>query len=318
MPEIPDLNVYVAALRERLVATSPHASLDHVRLASPFFLRTVTPAVAELRGRRVLGVSRLAKRLVFALEGDLFAVVHLMVSGRLRWSEPGAVPAKIPGKIGLAALDFSSGTLLVTEANAKKRASLHVVSGASGLDGLHAHGLEVETASLETFAARLVVENRTLKRFLTDPRLIAGVGNAYSDEILHRAGLSPVKQTHALARDDEAVKKLYDSIRVVLAEWTTRLWEETKPKGKATSRSFPEKVTAFRPEMAVHGKFGQPCPVCGTKVQHIVYAENECNYCPRCQTGGKLLADRSLSRLLHADWPKTIDELEAKSDPLAP
>jgi formamidopyrimidine-DNA glycosylase len=310
LPEIPDLNVYVAVLRERLVERTLHGA----RLASPFFLRTVTPSLAEVKDKRVVDVRRLAKRLVFELTDELFLVVHLMVSGRLRWGEMGA---KIPGKIGLAAFDFDAGTLLVTEASPKKRASLHVVRGAAALDGLHAHGLEVEQASLAEFAARLVVENRTLKRFLTDPRLLAGIGNAYSDEILHRAQLSPVKLTQALGQDVEAVKRLYEAIRAVLGEWTARLWAETSPKpkrgGDPHPRVLPEKVTAFRPEMAVHGKFGQPCPVCGTKVQHIVYAENECNYCPRCQTGGKLLADRSLSRLLHADWPKTIDDLEAQT-----
>jgi formamidopyrimidine-DNA glycosylase len=325
LPEIPDLNVYVELLRERLVDRTLHG----VRLASPFFLRTFTPPLAEAKEARVVAVRRLAKRIVLELSNDLFLVLHLMVSGRLRWGEK---DAKIPGKIGLAAFDFDAGTLLVTEASPKKRASLHVVRGAAALDGLHAHGLEVEQASLAEFAARLVVENRTLKRFLTDPRLLAGIGNAYSDEILHRAQLSPVKLTRTLGQDAQAVKKLYEAIRSVLGEWTARLWAETapssssqpKPRGKTkrmgdpSLRAFPEKVTAFRPEMAVHGKFGQPCPVCGTKVQHIVYAENECNYCPRCQTGGKLLADRSLSRLLHADWPKTIDDLEAQSSPASP
>lgn len=297
MPEIPDIEVYVEALSSR-VSNEP---LLGVRVASPFVLRTFAPPLSAAKGKRVIGVRRLAKRVVFCLEDELFLVVHLMVSGRFKWAAPGA---KVPGKVGLLAFDFGPGTLILTEASPKKRASLHVVQGEAALDELHAHGLEVAHASLAEFRAVLARENRTLKRFLTDPRLLAGIGNSYSDEILHHAGLSPVKLTQSL--DDESVKKLYDSIRTVLALWTERLRAEAKGK-------FPEKVTAFRPEMAVHGKFGEPCPVCGTKVQHIVYAENECNYCPRCQTGGKLLADRSLSRLLHADWPKTIEDLEERA-----
>ena len=299
MPEIPDIEVYVEALAARVVGEP----LLGVRVASPFVLRTFTPPLSTLKGKRVVSVRRLAKRVVFCLDDELFLVVHLMVSGRFKWAASGA---KVPGKVGLLAFDFPNGTLVLTEASPKKRASLHVVQGEAALDDLHAHGLEVASAALSEFREVLVRENRTLKRFLTDPRLLAGIGNSYSDEILHHAGLSPVKLTRGL--DDGSVKTLYESIRTVLALWTDRLRAEAKDK-------FPEKVTAFRPEMAVHGKFGQPCPVCGTKVQHIVYAENECNYCPRCQTGGKLLADRSLSRLLHADWPKTIEDLEERTKP---
>lgn len=297
MPEIPDIEVYVEALTARVLGEP----LLGVRVASPFVLRTFAPPLSSAKGKRVVAVRRLAKRVVFCLEDELFLVVHLMVSGRFKWAAPGA---KVPGKIGLLAFDFAPGSLILTEASPKKRASLHVVQGEAALDELHAHGLEVGHATLAAFREVLVRENRTLKRFLTDPRLLAGIGNSYSDEILHHAGLSPVKLTQGL--DDASIKTLYESIRHVLALWTERLRAEAKGK-------FPEKVTAFRPEMAVHGKFGQPCPVCGTKVQHIVYAENECNYCPRCQTGGKLLADRSLSRLLHADWPKTIEDLEERS-----
>lgn len=295
MPELPDVTVYVECLATR-IAGQP---LERVRLASPFLLRTVDPPVTALHGRCVAGVSRLGKRIVIALEGECYLVLHLMIAGRLRWKEPGA---KIPGKLGLAAFDFPTGTLLLTEAGTKKRASLHVVRGAAALAEHNPGGLEPLEADAEAFRAALRRENRTLKRALTDPRLFSGIGNAYSDEILHRARLSPLQLTGNL--DEEAVERLRAATQAVLAEWTERLRRET-------GSGFPERVTAFRAEMAVHGKYGQPCPVCGAPVQRIVYADNEANYCAPCQTGGKLLADRALSRLMHDDWPRTLEELEA-------
>jgi formamidopyrimidine-DNA glycosylase len=297
MPELPDVEVYAEALRARLSG----APLEAVRLGSPFLLRSATPPLSEAFGRRVVAVRRLGKRLVLALEGDLFLALHLMIAGRLHWKERGA---KLPGRVGLAAFDFPAGTLTLTEAGTKRRAALHLVRGEAALAALDRGGIEPLAATREAFAAALRSENHTLKRALTDPRLFAGIGNAYSDEILHRARLSPVKLTSRLA--DEEVAQLHEATVAVLGEWTARL----RAEAAASPGGFPEKVTAFRPEMAVHGKHRQPCPVCGTLVQRIVRAENEVNYCPRCQTGGQILSDRSLARLLKEDWPRTIDELE--------
>ena len=294
MPELPDIVVYLEALGRRVIGER----LERVRLASPFLLRSVDPPLADTFGKRVLELRRMGKRIVFVLEDDLFLVLHLMVSGRLRWGEAGA---KIPGKLGLAAFDFSSGTMLLTEASSKKRASLHVARGAAGLAQFDRGGLEPLDSDLASFRRVLLSENHTLKRSLTDPTLFSGIGNAYSDEILHRARLSPVRLTNKLG--DEEIARLHRAVREVLVEWTERLRAQT-------GDGFPEKVTAFRPEMAVHGRYRLPCPVCGSPVQRIVYAENETNYCPVCQTGGKLLADRALSRLLHGDWPRTLEELE--------
>ncbi len=295
MPELPDVTVYVESLAARLVGQP----LERVRLASPFLLRSVHPPLADLHGRRVLGVSRLGKRIVIALEDEHYLVIHLMIAGRFRWKEPGA---KIPGRSGLAAFDFPAGTLLLTEAGTKKRASLHAVRGAAALAEHDPGGLEPLTASPEQFRAALRGENRTLKRALTDPRVFSGIGNAYSDEILHRARLSPLQLTSKL--DDGAVERLRQAVQSVLTGWTERLRQES-------ADGFPEQVTAFHAEMAVHGRYGKPCPVCGAPVQRIVYAANEANYCATCQTGGKLLADRALSRLMHDDWPRTLEELEA-------
>jgi formamidopyrimidine-DNA glycosylase len=302
MPELPDIEDYLAALRPRMI----DATLQRVRIAWFSLLRTFDPPVDALEGQRVLEVHRIGKRLVFGLEDELFAVLHLMIAGRLRWVEYGA---KIPGRIGMAAFDLSvpgdpeapGGSLVLTEAGTKRRASLHVVRGRDALAEHDRGGLEPIGASLEAFAERLRVENRTLKRALTDPRRFSGIGNAFSDEILHAAGLSPVKRTAQL-KDDE-LARLHTATQEVLSVWVSRLRD-------ATGDGFPVKVTAFRPEFAVHGKHGQPCPICDTEVQRIRYADNETNYCPRCQTGGKLLADRSLSRLLKDDWPRTIDQLE--------
>ncbi len=298
MPELPDVDVYVEHIAARTVG---HA-LERVRLASPFVLRTADPPLAALSGKKVGAVSRLGKRIVLAFgeksEGKLYLVIHLMVAGRFRWKPAGA---PIPGKVGLAAFDFDTGTLILTEASSKKRASIHVVREA-GLRALDPGGMEVLGSNVAAFAARLRSENHTLKRALTDPHLFSGIGNAYSDEILHHAQMSPVKLTSRLT--DEEIRHLHASIHVVLEEWTERLRKE--------AGEFPEGVTAFRPEMAVHGKYGKPCPRCGKPVQRIRYADNESNYCPTCQTDGKLLADRSLSRLMRGDWPKTLEELEAK------
>jgi len=294
VPELPDIEVYVEALSARVL----RQPLQRVRLSSPFLLRSADPPLAEVEGRTVLAVRRLGKRIVLALEGDLFLSLHLMIAGRLHWKEPGARP---PGRVGLAAFDFPAGTLVLTEAGTKRRAALHLVHGEDALAALDKGGLEPLSASAAEFAAALGRENHTLKRALTDPRLFSGIGNAYSDEILHRARLSPVKLTGRL---DEAERgRLFEATRAVLSEWTERLRREA-------GSGFPEKVTAFRPEMAVHGRHRQPCPVCGTAVQRIVRAENEVNYCPRCQTGGQILSDRSLARLLKQDWPRTIEELE--------
>lgn len=294
MPELPDITVYV----ERLDALLKDETLERVRLRSPFVLRSVDPGIDELEGRRVEAVARLGKRIVLGFDGEMFLVIHLMIAGRLRWREPGA---KIPVKFGHAAFDFAPGALLLTEAGSKKRASIHVVRGAEALARHDPGGLELFNADLDAFASVLRRENHTLKRSLTDPRLFSGIGNAYSDEILHRARLSPLKLTRRM--DDGEVATLFAVARQVLDEWTARLRDQT-------GDGFPDKVTAFRPEMAVHGRYGKPCPECGAPVQRIIYAENETNYCARCQTGGRLLADRSLSRLLKKDWPRTVDELD--------
>src|ERR1700680_423005 len=295
VPELPDVTLYV----ERLAPLVVGETLQGVRLASPFLLRSVEPPLAAAAGRRVDAVRRLGKRIVLALEGGLFLVLHLMVAGRLRWRPAGAA---IPGRHGLAAFDFAGGTLLLTEASSKKRASLQLVQGEAALAALDPGGLEVLAASLPSFRAALARESHTLKRNLTDPALFSGLGNAYSDEILHRARLSPFKRSTDL--DAEETERLYAATRDTLVEWLQRLRRDTP--------AFPEKVTAFRPEMAVHGRFGLPCPRCGAPVPRIVYAENEANYCAACQTGGRLLADRALSRLLKADWPRTLAELEER------
>jgi formamidopyrimidine-DNA glycosylase len=296
LPELPDVVVYIEALEGRILGRR----LTGVRLMSPFVLRTVEPPISALSGRRVLHLRRMGKRIVLGFEDDLFLVIHLMIAGRLRWGPPGA---KAPGRIGLAALDFDGGTLLLTEAGSKRRASLHVVGGLRVLEDFERGGLEPLEASAEAFAARLRLESHTLKRALTDPRLFSGIGNAYSDEILHRARLSPLKLTGRLTEEETA--RLFAATRAVLTEWTERLRRET-------GDGFPEKVTAFRDGMAVHGRFRQPCPACGTPVQRIRYAENETNYCPNCQTEGRLLADRGLSRLLKEDWPRSLEELDER------
>jgi formamidopyrimidine-DNA glycosylase len=294
VPELPDIAVYVEAIAAK-VKGEP---LQRSRLGSPFLLRSADPPLSAAEGKRVGDVRRVGKRIVLALEDDLFLVLHLMIAGRLHWKEPGA---KLPGRVGLLALDFPAGTLTLTEAGTKRRASLHLVRGEAALAALDRGGVEPLEADLATFAAALRRENHTLKRALTDPRLFSGIGNAYSDEILHAARLSPVKLTSRL--DDAEVARLHQATRTVLTTWTDRLRAEA-------GGDLPEKVTAFRPEMAVHGKFRQACPVCGTAVQRIVRAENEVDYCPRCQTGGQILSDRSLARLLKEDWPRTIEELE--------
>ena len=299
MPELPDVTVYLEALERRILG----ATLERVRLLTPFLLRSVEPPLTAVAGKRVTGLRRIGKRLVIALEDDLFLVIHLMIAGRLHWKAAGAKP---PGKIGLAAFDFSTGTLLLTEAGTKRRAALEAVRGEPALRALDPGGIEVMDATREAFRAALVAENHTLKRTLTDPRVFSGIGNAYSDEIFHRARLSPVKLTQSLT--DDEVRRLYEATRVVLTEWIERLRQDA-------GEGFPEGVTAFRPDMAVHGRYGKPCPDCGSPVQRIVYAENETNYCARCQTGGRMLADRSLSRLLHSDWPKTLDEWEGRRKP---
>ncbi|HVO51508.1 MAG TPA: DNA-formamidopyrimidine glycosylase family protein [Thermoanaerobaculia bacterium] len=301
MPELPDVTVYAEHL-ERLLKG---ATLRKVRLASPFVLRSVAPPPGVLEGRALRGVSRLGKRLVFSFD-ELFFVLHLMIAGRLQWKAGVAsAPIPIPKKIGLLSLDFDRGSLLLREASPKKRAWVRVVEGRAALAALDPGGLEPLEATREAFVARLRSENHTLKRALTDPTLFSGIGNAYSDEILHAAKLSPVALTSRLA--DRDAGRLFDATRATLAGWTDRLRREA-------GDAFPEKVTAFREDMAVHGKFGKPCPVCGTAVQRIVYESNETNYCPKCQTGGKLLADRSLSRLLRGDWPKSLEELEERKD----
>ncbi|HEX3245624.1 MAG TPA: DNA-formamidopyrimidine glycosylase family protein [Chloroflexota bacterium] len=296
MPELPDVTVYV----ERIDALARGQPLEKVRIASPFLVRTFDPSVEAVEGATLITVRRLGKQIVLGFDNDLFLAIHLMIAGRLHWKESGA---RIPGKIGLAAFDFPVGTLTLTEASTKKRAAIHVVRGSDGLTQLERSGLEPLEASLSEFRDALLAESHTVKRSLTDPDLFSGIGNAYSDEILHRARLSPIRLTGKLT--DEEIERLFDATRGTLQLWLERLRAEA-------GEGLPEKVTAFRTEMAVHGRYGKPCPDCGAPVQRIAYAGNECNYCARCQTDGKLLADRGLSRLLKGDWPKTLDELEAR------
>jgi len=294
MPELPDVTVYIEALSERVL----NQPIQKIRIGSPFVLRSFDPPISAAEGKKVLALRRLGKRIVFELEDDLFLIVHLMIAGRFHWKPKGA---KIARRYGQAAFDFANGTLLLTEAGTKKRASIYLVRGEEALRDHDPGGLEVFDVTLDEFRRALTRENHTLKRSLTDPHLFSGIGNAYSDEILHRARLSPIRLTRQMT--DKEIDALYHAIRESLAEWIERLRKER-------GSGFPEKVTAFRPDMAVHGKYRKPCPVCGSPVQRIVHAENETNYCPRCQTGGKLLADRSLSRLLKKDWPKSLEELE--------
>jgi formamidopyrimidine-DNA glycosylase len=294
MPELPDITLYLGALSPRIVGQP----LERINIRSPFVLRSVDPPPAAAEGKRVTGLRRLGKRVVLALESDLFVVIHLMIAGRFRWSEPGA---KAGGKLVLATFEFPTGSLQLTEAGTKRRASVHLVSGEAALDQFRRGGLEVLESDLPAFTQRLTSENHTVKRSLTDPRLFSGIGNAYSDEILHRARMSPLTLTSRLTEAD--IARLYAATQTTLIEWIDRLRQET-------GDGFPEKVTAFREGMAVHGRYGQPCPDCGSPVQRIRYADNETNYCARCQTGGRLLADRAMSRLLKQDWPRSIDEGE--------
>ncbi len=296
MPELPDIEVYLRALGERIVGEP----VTKVRLASPFLVRSYDPPLKAIEGHRVLGLRRLGKRIVMELDGDLFVIIHLMIAGRFRYQKAGA---KLPGKLGLCAFDFPAGSLLLTEASKKRRASLHVVQGVAALADHDPGGCEPLAATRSVFTEALKRENHTLKRSLTDPRLFSGIGNAYSDEILHRAELSPVKWTSRLS--DAEIRRLYEATQAVLSEWVARLDAER-------AGGFPEKVTAFRPEMAVHGRYRKPCPVCATPVQRIVRRDSEVNYCPGCQTDGKLLADRALSKLLKGDWPKTLEELDER------
>jgi len=301
MPELPDIVAYLAALEPRILGRR----LEKIRIASPFLLRSIEPPLREAGGKKVLGLSRIGKRIVIALEGKLFLLLHLMIAGRLHWKPAGA---RLSGRNVLAAFDFSEGTLLVTEASSKKRASLHLVRGKEALRAHDPGGLEVLDATFEAFRQALLRESHTVKRALTDPRLFSGVGNAYSDEILHRARLSPAKLTRRLTQEE--TDRLYHASRETLEFWSRRFLA-------AAEKTFPEKVTALRDGMAVHGRYGKPCPVCGSPVQRIVYAENESNYCATCQTGGRLLADRALSQLLKSDWPKTLEELEERRSGVA-
>lgn len=295
MPELPDITVYIEALESRILGRT----LERVLIAGPSLLRTADPPVLAAEGRAVTELRRIGKRIAIGLEGELWLVLHLMIAGRLHWRAAGA---SVAGRNQLAAFDFPKGSLVLTEAGAKRRASLHVVRGEEGLRALDPGGIDVFASDLTAFRAALTAENRTLKRALTDPRILSGIGNAYSDEILHAAQLSPITQTHKLQPDDW--ERLFTAVRSTLQRWIDQLNAEAQKK-------FPEKVTAFREDMAVHGKYGEPCPRCGQKIQRIRYADNETNYCARCQTGGKVLADRSLSRLLGKDWPRTLEELEA-------
>jgi formamidopyrimidine-DNA glycosylase len=295
MPELPDISAYIHALEPRIVGQP----LLRVRLASAFLLRTAQPPLASVEGRTVRELRRIGKRIAFGFDGDLWLVLHLMIAGRLHWRGP---EAKLAGRNSLAAFDFPEGSLVLTEAGSKRRASLHVLSGEEALQSIDPGGIDVFSSDLDTFRAALTAENRTLKRALTDPRVLSGIGNAYSDEILHAAQLSPIAQTHKLSVAEW--ERLYEATRGTLQMWIDRLSAEAEA-------DFPEKVTAFRKDMAVHGRFGESCPRCGDKVLRIRYADNETNYCARCQTGGRVLADRSLSRLLGSDWPRTLDELEA-------
>jgi formamidopyrimidine-DNA glycosylase len=294
MPELPDVTVYIEALGERVL----DQIIQRIRIGSPFVVRTFDPPIKEVERKKILALRRIGKRIVIELEDDLFLIFHLMIAGRLHWKPKGA---KIARKYGQAAIDFPNGTLLLTEAGTKKRASIHLVRGEAALQEYDPGGLEIFDMTLEQFTAALTRENHTLKRSLTDPHLFSGIGNAYSDEILHRAKLSPIRLTKQMTAIE--IERLYHAVRESMAEWIERLRKE---RGSV----FPERVTAFRPDMAVHGKYDKPCPVCGSPVQRIVHAENETNYCPTCQTGGKLLADRSLSRLLKQDWPRSLEELE--------
>jgi formamidopyrimidine-DNA glycosylase len=296
MPELPDISVYVESLHTKLRGDR----LERVRIANPFLLRSALPPIASAEGRAVAGIERLGKRVVIALQGDLFLVLHLMIAGRLHWHAHGAKP---PARTALAVFEFAGGSLALTEAGTQRRASLHLVAGREALAAMDPGGIDVMACSSAEFGARLASQNHTLKRALTNPALFSGIGNAYSDEILHRARLSPVALTRSL--DAAAVQRLHDAARAVLSEWTSRLRDEAVAHG-----GWPKKVTAFHPRMAVHGRYGEPCPECGSKVQRIVHAANETNYCARCQTQGKLLADRALSRLLHASWPRHIDDLD--------
>ena len=296
MPELPDVAIYIESLDRHITG----ARLEDIRVFNPFLLRTVEPPIAAAKGKRVRGSHRIGKRIVIGLEDDLFLVIHLMIAGRLRWRKPGA---KQPGKQGLAAFDFADGTVMFTEAASKKRASLHVVQGETALAEHNPGGVEPLDCDLAAFAQALTSENHTLKRSLTDPHLFSGIGNAYSDEILHCARLSPLKMSQKLT--DADIERLFDATRVTLTTWIERLRAQT-------GDGFPDKVTAFHEDMAVHGRYREPCPDCGSPVQRIAYAENECNYCATCQNEGRLLADRSLSRLLKKDWPRTLDELEKK------
>ncbi len=296
MPELPDILGYLTALEPRVVGRR----LESVRLGSPFLLRSISPPLRDAEGREVVALRRIGKRIAFVLEGGLFLVLHLMVAGRLHWRKRGA---KVGGRGALAAFDFPDGSLVLSEVSTKKRASLHLVAGEQGLGELDRGGIEVLGASLARFREALIRENHTAKRALTDPRLFSGIGNAYSDEILHRARMSPAKLTQRMSEDE--IARLHAAVESVLGEWVAQL------SGEA-ARAFPEKVTAFREGMAVHGRYGKPCPDCGSPVQRIVYAENESNYCATCQTGGKLLADRALSQLLRGDWPRTLEELEER------
>jgi formamidopyrimidine-DNA glycosylase len=296
VPEYPDVELYLHALEPRVVG---HA-LTAIRVVNPFLVRSVEPPINASVGRRVVGLRRLGKRIVFELEDEYFLVIHLMIAGRFRWRDPGA---KIPGKVGLAAFDFAHGTLLLTEAGSQRQASLYAVRGPEALAAHDPGGVDVFSLDAAAFEAQLRSENHTLKRALTDPRLFSGIGNAYSDEILLAAKLSPMQLTSRLTTQE--AERLFEATRTVLRDWKARLIEET-------GEDFPEKVTAFREGMAAHGRFGKPCPVCGTPIQRIKYASNEANYCPTCQTGGRLLADRGLSRLLKDDWPRTLDEMERR------
>ncbi len=295
MPELPDIAAYISALSPRIL----NQPIEHVRIASPFLLRTVQPPIASIEGLPVHELRRIGKRIAFGFDGDLWLVLHLMIAGRLHWR---ALGAKLGGRNNLAAFDFPTGSLVLTEAGSKRRASLYLVHGEEALHAIDPGGIDVFSIDLATFRAALTAENRTLKRALTDPRILSGIGNAYSDEILHTAQLSPITQTHKLT--EKEWHRLFNATRTTLQLWIDRLQSEA-------SAAFPEKVTAFRKDMAVHGRFGAPCPTCGSPIQRIRYADNETNYCPTCQTGGKVLADRSLSRLLGKDWPRTLDELEA-------
>ncbi len=296
MPELPDVVIYIEALTARVVGQP----LQKIRIGNPFVIRTIDPPPQELEGRRVTGLRRMGKRIVFAFEDDYLMVVHLMIAGRFRWRDRGA---SIPGKVGMAAFDFPTGTLLFTEQGSKRQASIHLLRGAAGLAEFERGGLEVLEADLPAFAQRLTAENHTLKRALTDPTIFSGIGNAYSDEILHAARLSPMKQTRQL--DDAEIATLFEATQRTLEAWIERTRDEV-------GDGFPEKVTAFRQGMAAHGRFGKPCPVCHAPIQRIVYAHNECNYCAKCQTEGRLLSDRALARLLRQDWPKTLDEMERR------